>query len=194
MVSGNETLPAAEDSSEFMTSVYSFRGLNEFTKLPTMNQKTFETTVQTFRDSLSQHTYSEYPIELFSKWYEDINKFGAVLKQCNYLENETSGVSWDYRLIVLNPAGTPDEKKTKKMDWAQELAINFLHSVFNSNIDDRQSIGSAVLLEFTVMIVACRRSYEGIQPKRLYSIHKEKKKPWLWRLHVFGMERDLRSV
>ena len=64
--------------------------------------------------------------------------------------------------------------ETKKMDWAQELAIDFLNSVFHSNIDDRQSIGSAVLMEFTVMIVACRRSQKRIQPKKLYSIYEAK--------------------
>ncbi|KAI2511372.1 hypothetical protein MHU86_2983 [Fragilaria crotonensis] len=126
MVLDNQTLPS-EDSSEFMTSVNSFHGVNEFTKLPTMNKKTFKTTVQTFRDSLSQHTYSEYPIKRFSKWYEDNNKFGAVLKQCNYLENKTNA-SWDYQVIVLNPAATPEEKKKtklEKLEWAQELAIDF---------------------------------------------------------------------
>jgi hypothetical protein len=48
------------------------------------------------------------------------------------------------------------------MNWAQDLAIDFLNSVFNSNIDNRQSIGSAVLMEFTLMIVACRRAQKQI--------------------------------
>jgi hypothetical protein len=54
---------------------------------------------------------------------------------------------------VLNPQANPssvsNQQKAKKMNWAQDLAIDFLNSVFNSNIDNRQSIGSAVLMEFT---------------------------------------------
>jgi hypothetical protein len=53
----------------------------------------------------------------------------------------------------------------------QELAIDFLISVFNSNTDNRQSIGSAVLMQFTLMIVACRRAQKQILPKKLYSIY-----------------------
>ena len=66
--------------------------------------------------------------------------------------------------------------KRKKEDGLGSRAGNwFLNSVFHSNIDDRQSIGSAVLMEFTVMIVACKRSQEGIPPKRLHSIYQAKK-------------------
>ena len=174
----NETAPpAAEQSSEFMTNVYLNRGVNEFTLLPKMQQSKSESTAKTFSDSLFEHTFSEYPIQFFSKWYEDINEFGTVLKQCIYSENDTR-VYWDYRLIVLSPTANPtsssNQQKQKKMDWAQELAIDFLNSVFHSNIDDRQSIGSAVLMEFTVMIVACRRSQKRIQPKKLYSIYEAK--------------------
>ena len=50
------------------------------------------------------------------------------------------------------------------MNWAQEVAIDFLNSVFNSNIDNRQSICSTVLLEFTLMIVACRGAQKQIPP------------------------------
>jgi hypothetical protein len=103
-----------------------------------------------------------------------------VLKQCNYLDNG-SRVVWDYRLIVLNPQANPSsvsnqQKATTKMNWAQDLAIDFLNSVFNSNIDDRESIGSAVFMEFTLMIVACRRAQKRILPKKLYSIYTMLKK------------------
>ncbi len=60
------------------------------------------------------------------------------------------------------------------MNWAQDLAIDFLNSVFKSNIDDRQSIGSAVFMEFTLMIVACRRAQKQILPKKLYSMYNAK--------------------
>ncbi len=60
------------------------------------------------------------------------------------------------------------------MNWVQDLAIDFLNSVFNSNIDNRQSIGSAVLVEFTLMIVACRRAQKQILPKKLYSMYDAK--------------------
>jgi hypothetical protein len=64
--------------------------------------------------------------------------------------DESSHVIWDHCLIVLNPQANPssesNQQKAKKMNWAQELAIDFLNSVFNSNIDNRQSIGSAGLL------------------------------------------------
>jgi hypothetical protein len=53
----------------------------------------------------------------------------------------------------------------------QELAIDFLNSVFNSNTDNRQSIGSAVIMQFTLIIVACRRAQKQILPKKLYSIY-----------------------
>ncbi len=71
-------------------------------------------------------------------------------------------VVWDYCLIVLNPQANPrsvsNQQKAKKMNWAHDLAIDFLNSVFNLKIDNRQSIGSAVFIEFTLMIVACRRA------------------------------------
>jgi hypothetical protein len=57
------------------------------------------------------------------------------------------------------------------MNWAQELAIDLRNSVFNSNIDNRQSIGSSVLMEFTQMIVACRRAQKQILLKKMYSIY-----------------------
>ncbi len=69
-----------------------------------------------------------------------------------------------------NPSSVSNQQKVKKMNWAQELAIHFLNSVFDSNIDNRQSIGSAVLVEFTLMIIACKRAQQQILPKRLYSI------------------------
>jgi hypothetical protein len=71
------------------------------------------------------------------------------LKQRNYLDNG-SRVIWDYCLIVLNPQANPssvsNQQKAKKMNWAQDLTIDFLNSVFNSNIDKRESIGSAVFM------------------------------------------------
>jgi hypothetical protein len=79
---------------------------------------------------------------------------------------------------VLNPQANPssvsNQQKAKKMNWAQDLAIDFLNSVFNSNIDNRQSIGSAVLMEFTLTIVACRRAQKQMLPKKLYSIYDAK--------------------
>jgi len=82
-----------------------------------------------------------------------------VLKQCNYLHNG-SRIIWDYCLIVLNPqanlSSVSNQQKAMKMNWAQDLAIDFLNSVFNSSIDNRQSMGSAVFMEFTLMIFACR--------------------------------------
>ena len=60
------------------------------------------------------------------------------------------------------------------MNWAQDFAIDFPNSVFKSNIDNRQSIGSAVLMEFTLTIVACRRSQKQILHKKLYSIYNAK--------------------
>ena len=161
MTSNNGTIPEAELPSDFITDVYLFRGTKEFTQLPSMKQKKFESTVKNFGDSMFEHTFSEYPVQFLSKWYDEINEFGTVMKQCNYLDNG-SRVIWDYRLIVLNPQANPssvsNQQKAKKMNWAQDLAIDFLNSVFNSNIDDRESIGSAVFMEFTLMIVACRRA------------------------------------
>jgi hypothetical protein len=67
-----------------------------------------------------------------------------------------------------------------KQIWAQyptskkDLAIDFLNSFFNSNIDNRQSIGSAVFMEFTLIIVACKRAQKWILPKKLYSIYNAK--------------------
>ncbi len=49
-----------------------------------------------------------------------------------------------------------------------------MNSVFNSNIDNGQSIGSAVFMEFTLMIVAYRRAQKQILPKMLYSIYDAK--------------------
>ena len=63
-----------------------------------------------------------------------------------------------------NPSSVSNQQKAKKMNGAQELAIDFLNSGFNSKIDNRQSIGSAVLMEFTLTIVACRRSQKQIPP------------------------------
>ena len=116
----NETAPpAAQQSSEFMTNVYLYRGVHEFTLLPKMQQSKFESTAKTFSDSLFEHTFSENPIQFFSKWYEDINEFGTVLKQCIYSENDTH-VYWDYCLIVLSPTANPtsplNQQKQKKMD------------------------------------------------------------------------------
>ncbi len=96
-----------------------------------------------------EHTFSEYPVQFLSKWYDKINEFGTLLKQRNYLDNG-SRVIWDYCLIVLNPQANPssvsNQQKAKKMNWAQDLTIDFLNSVFNSNIDKRESIGSAVFM------------------------------------------------
>jgi hypothetical protein len=79
---------------------------------------------------------------------------------------------------VLNPQANPssvsNQQKAKKMNWAQDLAIDFLNSVFNSNIDHRESIGSAVFMEFTLMIVASRRVQKRILPKKLSSIYNAK--------------------
>ncbi len=58
------------------------------------------------------------------------------------------------------------------MELASALAVNFLNSVFHTNIDDRESIGAAVLQNFTLMIVACKITHKGKQPpKPLYSMY-----------------------
>jgi hypothetical protein len=129
---------------------------------PEHETENFESTVKNFGDSMFEHMFSEYLVQFLSKWYDKINEFGTVLKQCNYLDNG-SRVIWDYCLIVLNPQANPS---SVVMNWAQDLAIDFLNSVFNSNIDDRESIGSAVFMEFTLMIVACRRAQKRILPKK----------------------------
>jgi hypothetical protein len=157
----NGTIPEAELPSDSMTDVYLFRGTKEFTQLLSMKQKKFESTVKNFGDSLFEHMFSKYPVQFLSKWYDKINEFRTVLKQCDYLDNG-SCVIWDYCLIVLNPqanlSSVSNQQKAKKMNLAQDLAIDFLNSVFNSNIDNRQSISSAVFMEFTLMIDACRRA------------------------------------
>jgi hypothetical protein len=99
-----------------------------------MKQKKFESTVKNFGDSLFEHTFSKYPVHFLLIWYDEINEFGTVLKQCNYLYCG-SCVIWDYGLIVLNPHANPssvsNQQKAKKMNWAQDLAIDLLNSVFN---------------------------------------------------------------
>jgi hypothetical protein len=68
-----------------MTDVYLFRGTKDFMQLPSLKQKNFESTVKNFGDSMFEHTFSEYPVQFLStKWYDKINEFGTVLKQCNY--------------------------------------------------------------------------------------------------------------
>ncbi len=144
-----------------------------------------------------EHTFSEYPVQFLSKWYDEINEFGTVMKQCNYLDNG-SRVIWDYRLIVLNPQANPssvsNQQKAKKMNWAQDLAIDFLNCVFNSNIDDRQSIGSAVFMEFTLMIVACRRAQNEYCPKSCIPYTMLKKMPWYYLQRSFVTELKRRLV
>jgi hypothetical protein len=85
MALNNGTLPEAELPSDFMTNVYLFRGAKEFTQLPSMKQKKFESTVKNFVDRLFKH--SKYPVQFLSRSFDEINEFGTVLKQCNYLDN-----------------------------------------------------------------------------------------------------------
>jgi hypothetical protein len=87
MTLNNGTIPEAELPSDFMTDVYLFRGTKEFAQLQSMQQKKFESTVKNFGDSMLEHMFSKYPVQFLSKWYDEINEFGTVLKQCNYLDN-----------------------------------------------------------------------------------------------------------
>jgi hypothetical protein len=130
--------------------------------------------------------------QFLSKWYDKINEFGTVLKWCNYLDNG-SCVFWDSCLIVsnlqANPSSVSNQQNAKKMNWTQELAIDFLNNVFNSNIDNSQSIGSAVSMEFTPMIVACRRAQKQTLPKELCSLTMLKTTmPWFWPQQSFVTE------
>jgi hypothetical protein len=64
MTLNNRTIPEAELPSEFMTDVYLlFSGTKEFTQLPSMKQKQFESKVKNFGDSLFEHTFSKYPVQ-----------------------------------------------------------------------------------------------------------------------------------
>jgi hypothetical protein len=54
--------------SDFMTDVYLFHGTKEFTQLPSMKQKKFESRVKNFGDSLFEHMFSKYPVQFLSKW------------------------------------------------------------------------------------------------------------------------------
>ena len=144
-----------------------------------MKQKKFNDTVKTFRDSFSEDLLSEYPLDFFSEWYKTINEFSAVLKNLKYMEDDGTTVVWDYRLLVLNPSANPDttsnKTKRKKMEWASDLAVKFLNSVFDTNIDDRECIGAAVLQDFTLMIVACKMTSKGKQPpKPLHTMYNAK--------------------
>jgi hypothetical protein len=78
MTLNNKTLPEAELPSDFMADVYLLHGTKEFMQLPNMKQKKFESTVKNF---------SKYPVQYLSIWYDNINEFGIVLKQSNYLDN-----------------------------------------------------------------------------------------------------------
>jgi hypothetical protein len=51
MTLNNGTIPEAELPSDFMTNVYLFCGTKEFTQLPNMKQKKFESTVKNVGDS-----------------------------------------------------------------------------------------------------------------------------------------------
>ncbi len=77
-----------------------------------------------------------------------------------------------------NLSSLSNQQKAKKMNWAQDLEIDFLNSVFNSNIDNRQSFGSAVFMEFTLMIVACRRAQKKYYPKSCIPYTMLKTMPW----------------
>jgi hypothetical protein len=70
MTLSNGTIPEAELPSEFIHNVYLFRGTKELTQLPSMKQKNFESTVKNFGDSMLEHTFSEYPVQFLSKWYD----------------------------------------------------------------------------------------------------------------------------
>lgn len=174
-------LPISEVTSEFMPEVYIFSGAKQFTSLPGSNNKTFQASVKSFHDSISQHVFAEFPIQFLSKWYNDIPELRKVFgKDCKVVEN-SKHVLWDYRLLVLNPKADATTKnnitKANKVEWAQTLAINFLTEVFNTNVDDGQSILSAVLLEYTLLIVACRREeYKGKKPKPTHSLYEVKDK------------------
>jgi hypothetical protein len=87
MTLNNGMIPEAELPSDFMTYVCLFCGTKEFTQLPSMKRKKFESTVKNFGDSLFEHTVSKYLVQFLSKWYDKINEFGTVLKQCNYSDN-----------------------------------------------------------------------------------------------------------
>jgi hypothetical protein len=63
MTLNNGMIPEAELPSDFMTDVYLFCGTKEFTQLPSMKQKTFESTVKNFGDSLFEHTFSKFPVQ-----------------------------------------------------------------------------------------------------------------------------------
>jgi hypothetical protein len=83
-----------------------------------MKQKKFESTVKNFGDSLFEQTFSKYPLQFLSKWYDKINEFGTVLRKRNYLDNGSRAI-WDYCLIVLNPQADPstvsNQQKAKKI-------------------------------------------------------------------------------
>jgi hypothetical protein len=68
MALNNGTIPEAELPSDFITDVYLFHGTKEFTQLPSMKQKNFESTVKNFGDNLFAHTFSKYPVQFLSKW------------------------------------------------------------------------------------------------------------------------------
>ena len=52
------------------------------------------------------------------------------------------------------------------------MTTEFLREVFQTKISDAQSILSAVLLEYTLLIVACRREeYRGKKQKPMYLLY-----------------------
>jgi hypothetical protein len=67
MTLNNGMIPEAELPSDFMTNAYLFCGTKEFTQLPSMKQKKFESAVNNFGDSLFEHTFSKYPVQFLSK-------------------------------------------------------------------------------------------------------------------------------
>jgi hypothetical protein len=78
MTLNNGTIPEAELPLDFMTDVYLFCGTKEFTQLPSMKQKTFESTVKNFGDSMFEHTFSEYPVQFLSNGMTKL----MILGQC----------------------------------------------------------------------------------------------------------------
>jgi hypothetical protein len=95
---------------------------------------------------------SETELEYFQIWYQDL-PFAKVISEFTAIPKGEEQLI--FRRFSVDPSASgPRATDQECMEWAQRMAINFYHDIFDPNDEDFRSIERAVRNHKAIMIVA----------------------------------------
>jgi hypothetical protein len=139
-----------------MLDAYSYLGKSEeFTAPRGINQRSFDQrATNVFLSAPSTRCYSEFPLSMFCRWYQDLPLVHRLMELHGSQGCEDP---WQFKVVLLYPKIVPTNAvEKKKFEWGTSMATNFYLEEFrvgDEALDVAGCIQMTVLFDATIMVV-----------------------------------------